>query len=99
MKPKVGRNFTSERGEGVKGEVKNIHFIGFKVFLRRSLTMYAVKVRDFWIMAPCFFSKTSMTICNAKHARYNMSVLPRMKLTINDLILLPSPKSALTEEK
>ena len=25
MKPKVGRNFTSERGgEGVKGEVKNI---------------------------------------------------------------------------
>ena len=24
MKPKVGRNFTSERGGGVKGEVKNI---------------------------------------------------------------------------
>ena len=24
MKPKVGRNFTSERGEGIKGEVKNI---------------------------------------------------------------------------
>ena len=24
MKPKVGRNFTSERGEGVKGEVKDI---------------------------------------------------------------------------
>ena len=24
MKPKVGRNFTSERGEGAKGEVKNI---------------------------------------------------------------------------
>ena len=24
MKPTVGRNFTSERGEGVKGEVKNI---------------------------------------------------------------------------
>ena len=24
MKPKVGRDFTSERGEGVKGEVKNI---------------------------------------------------------------------------
>ena len=24
MKPKVGRNLTSERGEGVKGEVKNI---------------------------------------------------------------------------
>ena len=24
MKPKVGRNFTSERGEGVKGEVANI---------------------------------------------------------------------------
>ena len=24
MKPKVGRYFTSERGEGVKGEVKNI---------------------------------------------------------------------------
>ena len=24
MKPKVGRNFTSERGEGVKGEVTNI---------------------------------------------------------------------------
>ena len=24
MKPKVGRNFTSERGEGVKREVKNI---------------------------------------------------------------------------
>ena len=24
MKPKVGRNFTSERGEGVKGEVENI---------------------------------------------------------------------------
>ena len=24
MKPKVGRNFTSERGEGVKGEIKNI---------------------------------------------------------------------------
>ena len=24
MKPKVGRNFTAERGEGVKGEVKNI---------------------------------------------------------------------------
>ena len=24
MKPKVGRNFTSERGEEVKGEVKNI---------------------------------------------------------------------------
>ena len=24
MKPKVGRNFTSERGEGVKGEMKNI---------------------------------------------------------------------------
>ena len=24
MTPKVGRNFTSERGEGVKGEVKSI---------------------------------------------------------------------------
>ena len=24
MKPEVGRNFTSERGEGVKGEVNNI---------------------------------------------------------------------------
>ena len=24
MKPKVGRNLTSERGEGVKGELKNI---------------------------------------------------------------------------
>ena len=24
MKPKVGRHFTSERGEGVMGEVKNI---------------------------------------------------------------------------
>ena len=24
IEPKVGRNFTSERGEGVKGEVKNI---------------------------------------------------------------------------
>ena len=26
MKPKVGRNFTSEGGGGVKGEVKNISF-------------------------------------------------------------------------
>ena len=41
MKPKVGRNFTSERGGGSRGsreKWKIFHFIGFKVFLRRSLT-------------------------------------------------------------
>ena len=38
MKPKVGRNSTPERGEGVKGEI--FHFIGFKVFLRRSLKTF-----------------------------------------------------------
>ena len=31
-------------------------------------------------MTPCFFSNTSMTLCNAKGRAYNMSILPRMKL-------------------
>ena len=40
MKPKVGRNFTSERGGGGSREKWRIfHFIGFKVFLRRSLSL------------------------------------------------------------
>ena len=40
MKPKVGRNFTSERGSREKWKI--FHFIGFKVFLRLSLILDCV---------------------------------------------------------
>ena len=47
MKPKVGRNFTSERGEGVKGEVKNIslHWIQgiFETVPKNHLGLYKLK--------------------------------------------------------
>ena len=45
MKPKVGRNFTSERGEGVKGEVKNIslHWLqGIFETVPNNLYMYII---------------------------------------------------------
>ena len=47
MKPKVGRNFTSERGEGVKGEVKNIslHWLQgiFETVPKNHLGLYKLK--------------------------------------------------------
>ena len=43
MKPKVGRNFTSERGEGVKGEVKNISLHWLQCIFETVPKMYRVR--------------------------------------------------------
>ena len=51
MKPKVGRNFTSERGggDGVKGEVKNIslHWLqGIFETVTKLLALYHISISN-----------------------------------------------------